>query len=102
MNKNETLQAIRDIIDNYGPINVTDAGQSCPILKRINLHEILVEVINEDNVDCTEYINGNDVDEFSLELDELHEESLNEIYDICQKYALQQEHLYSSTKNEDF
>lgn len=99
MNKNETIQAIRDIVENYGSINVTDSGQSCPMLKRISLHEILVEVINEDDVDCTEYVNGNDVDEFSLEFDELQEESLDEILVICQTYALQQEKAFNLCKN---
>jgi len=102
MNKNEALQAIRDIIDNYGSIDIQDAGMDCPMLKRISLHEILVEVINESDVDCTEYVNGNDVDEFSLELDELDEDTLNEILDICQAYGYQQEKLFNSCRDENF
>jgi len=102
MNKEELLKSISDVIEHYGPFNLLKNGFSTPVLQKVSIHEIYIDKINLDEVDCTEYINGNLVDEFSLGLEDFTEDILGELLTICQSFAYKQEIFFNSCFDENF
>lgn len=101
MDKDVLIQSIRDIIENYGSFKLKHNGFDSPILQRINLHEISIDKINLNNIDCVEYISGKKIEEFSLELEDFDEDILTKLLDICQSYGYQRENYFISCNHEN-
>lgn len=102
MNKQEKIQSIRDIIENYGGFDVNDTDHECPVISAVENQKVLIERVNNTDVDCLEYVDEIVVDYFNFSFEELAEELLDEIFEIASYFGFSQEKLFNSCENENY
>lgn len=102
MNKQEKIQSIKDIIENYGGFDINETDHECPVISAIGNQSVLLERINHSDVECTEYVHETEVDYHSFEFEQLSEDILDDIFTIATDYAVSQEKLFNSCRNENF
>ena len=103
MDKQEKIKSIKNLIDNYGCIDINKIDYEYPVISSIEDQSVMVEGVNDTGVYCTEYVNKTEVNNhYVLEFNQLNDNTLDEIFEIATNYGISQEILFNSFRSDDF
>lgn len=101
MKRNEKISRIKSIVSEWGSFSINEVdGEECPILNKQNKDsEVMIEQINYDAVQCTEYVHGQEVNEYGVGYFDLSDEKLDEVFRITEQYETEQEKTWKRCQN---
>lgn len=88
VNKDICIEYIKQVIDEWGNIDIcNDIDNDCPIFSKTEKDcEWLVEKINYDDVEVSQYIHGNYIKSDCVEWEKINDDLLDEIYYLVEQY----------------
>jgi hypothetical protein len=103
MTKEKIIQKIQTIIKDYGSFSANEVGQDAPVLKTMGEnHSELIEQFNLDDVDTVQYVHEIEVNEDSIEYEDLPENVLKEILFIAEVYKVDMDKTMDKSRDENF
>lgn len=87
INKTELIDKIKTIIATWGIVNSGELNLDCsPCYATIGNSVSLVEKFNRNDVDIVTNLDGQEIDEFSKDYEELEQDLLTEILTVLENY----------------
>jgi len=103
LNKTQLIEKIQTIIENWGSVNSAELNLDCsPCYASVGNSVSLVERFNRNDVDIVTNFDGQEIDEFSKDYEELEQDLLTEILDILENYDVDMQKIMDSCKDENF
>lgn len=89
--KDQVIRKIKNIIDEWGAFCIGDVqSESSPIINNISKDRyILAEKFGLDSATGVEYIDGNEIDEYDYDYEDLDLDTLNDILEIAEEFDVQ-------------